>query len=331
MSQSHPQNPPKTNKRKKPSSTSNQKTNVAPIFLRKTYELIDSCDPRIATWADDGLSFIVKDSDRFASESIPQCFKHNNFSSFVRQLNFYGFRKLRDDHIFLKDIDTKTAQWSAFHHPKFVRGHPEWLVEIKKTNQVEPAEKQEVDSLKAEVKSLRAEVKNLRANMELVTTLLGDMRQLLQQQQLPTGDQLKTLESITDDAVTDTKEPVKKRRKVSPIPALVLSLDASNLPQQPLPPLPVADTIKPVKIETLDSSNLPQQPLPPLPVADAIKPIKVESMQREASATLSLNSDDEAFLDTLMLLEGDGDDQFSGDDQLPPTNEEWDLGQAALQ
>ena len=34
--------------------------------------------------------FVVKDPDTFASQIIPQYFDHNKFSSFARQLNFYG-------------------------------------------------------------------------------------------------------------------------------------------------------------------------------------------------------------------------------------------------
>lgn len=284
-----------THKRKR--ATSSHRTNVAPIFLRKTYELIDSCDAKIATWADDGLSFIVKDADRFAAESIPRCFKHNNFSSFVRQLNFYGFRKLRDDNIFLKDVDTKTVQWSAFHHPRFVRGHPEWLVDIKKTNQVEPADKTEVDSLKKEVASLKSLVKNLQINLEIVTTLLN-------RQQQSTGDKFSTLDPMDafvdeldgyDTIVSETteeKEPVSnKRMKVSPVPAPVLSSQASNT----LPP-----------------------PLPKL--VDVILPEKVGSMQRETSAAISLTSKDGEFLDSLMLLDDDMQFDFK-DEQLPPLNE----------
>ena len=39
----------------------------------------------------DGEMFVVKDPDLFAAEIIPQYFDHNKFSSFARQLNFYGY------------------------------------------------------------------------------------------------------------------------------------------------------------------------------------------------------------------------------------------------
>ncbi|GER34962.1 heat shock transcription factor [Striga asiatica] len=67
-------------------------------FLTKTYQLVDdrSIDD-IISWNDDGSAFIVWNPTEFARDLLPKYFKHNNFSSFVRQLNTYGFRKVMPD------------------------------------------------------------------------------------------------------------------------------------------------------------------------------------------------------------------------------------------
>ena len=46
--------------------------------------MIDTCDPTIACWSEDGETFVVKDPNKFEQQIIPQFFKHSKFSSFVR-------------------------------------------------------------------------------------------------------------------------------------------------------------------------------------------------------------------------------------------------------
>ncbi|GMH29735.1 hypothetical protein Nepgr_031578 [Nepenthes gracilis] len=80
------------------STAVDSQTTLPTPFLTKTYQLVD--DPSVddlISWNEDGSSFIVWKPPEFARDLSPKYFKHNNFSSFVRQLNTYGFRKVVPD------------------------------------------------------------------------------------------------------------------------------------------------------------------------------------------------------------------------------------------
>lgn len=71
------------------------------------------------------------DEDEFAKTLIPELFKHNNYASFVRQLNMYGFHKrvgLSDNSMKASERKNKTP--SEYYNPYFKRGHPNllWLI-----------------------------------------------------------------------------------------------------------------------------------------------------------------------------------------------------------
>ncbi|TYH83197.1 hypothetical protein ES332_D02G115800v1 [Gossypium tomentosum] len=69
-------------------------------FLTKTYQLVeDPTTDKIVSWGEDDTTFVVWGPPEFARDLLPNYFKHNNFSSFVRQVNTYGFRKIPQEAI----------------------------------------------------------------------------------------------------------------------------------------------------------------------------------------------------------------------------------------
>lgn len=143
-------------KKRRTSPSSATKIQQLPMFLTKTYHMIEKSDPEIATWSEAGDNFVVKNVDQFAQEVLPQYFKHSNFSSFARQLNFYGFRKLKAEPILTADFDARTATHVRFFHEHFHRHKPELLVHIKRATKADPQSKDEIENLRSEILDLRS-------------------------------------------------------------------------------------------------------------------------------------------------------------------------------
>ena len=66
-------------------------------FIKMLVDLIElqSRQEKLMSWNEESNGFIVTNVKKLERDILPVYFKHNNLDSFTRQLNTYGFRKIR--------------------------------------------------------------------------------------------------------------------------------------------------------------------------------------------------------------------------------------------
>ncbi|NXM75705.1 HSF3 protein, partial [Serilophus lunatus] len=119
-----------------------------------------------------GENFCILDEQRFAKELLPKYFKHNNLSSFIRQLNMYGFRKV----IALENgiITAEKSSVIEFQHPFFKQGKPHLLENIKR--KVSAVRTEELKVCSEDLHKVLSEVQEMREQQSNMDVRLANMK-----------------------------------------------------------------------------------------------------------------------------------------------------------
>ena len=110
-------------------AVSNSKV-VQSAFVHKLYSMLeDDSIQHLISWSSSNESFLISPSNEF-SKVLSTYFKHTNVSSFVRQLNMYGFHKVSD---VFHTGSSETPLWEFKHGGgSFKKGDMESLRDIKR-------------------------------------------------------------------------------------------------------------------------------------------------------------------------------------------------------
>ncbi|PLW09529.1 hypothetical protein PCANC_13566 [Puccinia coronata f. sp. avenae] len=106
-------------------------------FISKLYHLCGHAEYRpYIRWNGPGDAFVLAHANtEFATTILPKFFRHNNVSSFIRQLNLYSFTRLPTikllDQVDNTQTNSSTSAFSGFSHPNFRRGDENSLSLIK--------------------------------------------------------------------------------------------------------------------------------------------------------------------------------------------------------
>lgn len=102
-----------------------------PKFIRRLYK--EALDPtnNYVEWSSDGEKIRIIDKEKFIKHTLPKLSKTKEYSTFVRQLNIYGFIKLKND---------KNDEIEEYYNCFFKRDEPQLMTYIKRLKKIEKTE-----------------------------------------------------------------------------------------------------------------------------------------------------------------------------------------------
>lgn len=311
--------------------------NKRPAFILKLWTMVnDPTNEAYIQWTPDGESFKVLSKENFEKVVLPKYFKHSNYSSFVRQLNMYGWHKVQDITSGAMQSGDEIRQFKS---PYFIKGREDLLDSIVRNKSSKGSDDEdesdigrildEIDLIKSSQMEISSDLNRIKNDNQMLWRECYESRERHKAHAETFERILRFLASLYSNTqgkfVSDTLSPGQKQQRMI-LPNLsdltnddISELSSKNLPLSAIEQL-FANNAAPDKFTTPSKSSristvsIEDPPIIGTHISDAVTPQSAETSPQ------SLWSDSLEDIKTPNIILGDDKStasQFSLHDPLP--------------
>lgn len=197
-----------------------------PAFILKLWTMVnDPSNEDYIQWTPDGESFKVLSKENFEKVVLPKYFKHSNYSSFVRQLNMYGWHKVQDITSGAMQSGDEIRQFKS---PYFIRGREELLDNIVRNKSSKGSDEEdetdmgrildELDVIKANQLEIASDLNRIRSDNQMLWREAYESRERHKAHAETFERILRFLASLYSNNpgkfVNDTSSPAQKQQRL---------------------------------------------------------------------------------------------------------------------
>ncbi len=107
--------------------------NKIPKFLKKLYREVSDPENTSINWSENGENIIISNKKGFLEYTLPTLSRTKEYSAFVRQLNMYGFVKIKNE---------RSDETEEYSHIYFKRNQPNLIGFIKRISKTSLSDRQ---------------------------------------------------------------------------------------------------------------------------------------------------------------------------------------------
>ncbi|CAD8189692.1 unnamed protein product [Paramecium octaurelia] len=162
-------------------------------FLKLLYQILENQEyENTIRWNDFGDKFMILDKPTFIQKILPKYFRHQKFSSFLRQLNLYGFQRICTE-----------RNNSCYYNLQFNKYSPNLQMKKKQKTSNSYCEletsvlKNQMNQIKMNQQILKQQIDGCLQSVDKMTSLTQYLLNLLFESKIQTSNQAKSILNTT--------------------------------------------------------------------------------------------------------------------------------------